>query len=90
MITEIMEAAFYAGKDARLAAPLLDRPFTRGQLGALLPPGNEALQQYVNDFIKEKRRSGRLDELSDLYLHLGIQEKQPPRKAPLHALDPAA
>ena len=82
MITEVMEAAYYAGQDPRLAAPLLDRPFTRGQLGVLLPPGNEALLEYVNRFLEEERRSGRLDELSGEYLHLGNQKKQAAQKVP--------
>jgi cyclohexadienyl dehydratase len=69
MITEIMEAAYYSGKDSGLAAPLLDRPFTRGELGVLLPPGNETLLRYVNDFIEQERSSGRLDELVKQYLH---------------------
>ena len=90
MITEVMEAAYYAGKDARLAAPLLDRPFTRGQLGALLPPGNETLLDYVNGFIEKERGSGRLDELDVRYLHLGVRGKEAPQNAPLPALDPAA
>ena len=70
MITEIMEAAYYSGKDSGLAAPLLDQPFTRGKLGVLLPPGNETLLQYVNGFIEQERSSGRLDELVKQYLHL--------------------
>ena len=92
MITEIMEAAYYAGKDPRLAAPLLDRPFTRGQLGVLLPPGSETLLDYVNGFLKAERRSGRLDELSVLYLYLGVRGKEEPQKVPPSesALDPAA
>ncbi len=72
MITETMEAAFYRGKDPRLAAPLLNRPFTHGELGALLPPGNETLLGYVNSFIEKERQSGRLDELSLIYLHFSI------------------
>ena len=83
MITEIMEAAYYAGKDSRLAAPLLDRPFTHGQLGVLLPPGNETLLEYVNGFLEQERRSGRLDELSEQYLHLRAQNRQAARKVPL-------
>ncbi len=69
MITEIMEAAYYCSKDQRLAAPLLDKPFTHGQLGALLPPGNEALRDYVNGFIEQERQTGRLDELRTQYLY---------------------
>ena len=69
MVTEIMEAAYYCSKDKRLAAPLLDKPFTLGQLGALLPPGNESLRDYFNGFIDRERRSGRLDNLKAVYLH---------------------
>ena len=71
MITEIMEAAYYCAQDKRLAAPLLDRPFTQGQLGVLLPPGSEALRDHVNDFLKRKRQSGRLEEWKKTYLHGG-------------------
>ncbi|MBQ7731924.1 MAG: transporter substrate-binding domain-containing protein [Lentisphaeria bacterium] len=78
MVTEIMEAAYYCGKDATLAAPLLDRPFTNGELGILLPPGNETLLEHVNGFLEKERRSGRLDELGSLYLHIGV----PPPAAP--------
>ena len=68
MITEIMEAEYYASQDSRLAAPLLKEPFTRGQLGFLLPPGSESLLEYVNAFIEKERKSGSLDELGEIYL----------------------
>lgn len=69
MITEIMEAAYYCSQDKRLAAPLLDRPFTHGQLGVLLPPGSEALRDYVNAFLQRRRQSGRLEEWKKTHLH---------------------
>lgn len=68
MITEILEAEYYASRDPRLAAPLLNKPFTRGELGFLLPPGSESLLKYVNAFIARERESGRLDELGEIYL----------------------
>ena len=68
MITEIMEAEYYASRDPRLAAPLLNRPFTRGELGFLLLPGSESLLEFVNAFIARERESGRLDELGEIYL----------------------
>lgn len=68
MITEILEAEYYVSRDPRLAAPLLNRPFTHGELGFLLPPGSEALLEFVNAFIAEERDSGRLDELGGIYL----------------------
>jgi len=78
MITEIMEAAYYCSKDRRLAAPLLDAPFTCGELGALLPPGNEALLVYVDSFILHARQSGLLDELKARYLYGGKRENRTP------------
>ena len=69
MITEILEAAYYCSRDKRLVAPLLESPFTRGELGALLPPGNETLRDHINGFILRKRQSGRLKELKEKYLH---------------------
>lgn len=74
MITEIMEAAYYCSQDRRLAAPLLAAPFTRGELGALLPPGNDALLLYVNGFIRDARESGLLDGLKARHLHGGRGE----------------
>ena len=68
MITEIMEAEYYASRDPGLAAPLLNAPFTRGQLGFLLPPGSGSLLEYVNGFIGKERGSGRIDELAGIYL----------------------
>lgn len=64
MITEIMEAGYYVGQDARLAAPLIDAPFTNGQLGVLMPKGAEDLLDYVNAFLAEENESGRIDELA--------------------------
>ncbi len=69
MITEIMEAGYYVGQDDRLAAPLIYAPFTRGQLGALMPKGSEDLLEYVNDFLAEEKASGRLDELANEYIY---------------------
>lgn len=69
MITEIMEAGYYVGQDERLAAPLIYEPFTRGQLGALMPRGNEDLLACVDAFLDEERASGRLDELAEEYIY---------------------
>ncbi len=68
MITEILEAEYYVNQDSRLAAPLLNTPFTHGELGFLLPPGGDPLLEYVNAFIAKERESGRLDELAGIYL----------------------
>ena len=90
MITEIMEAAYYCSKDKRLAAPLLDKPFTRGQLGVLLPQGNETLLEYVNAFLRRQRESGRLNELEEVYLHGRRSGKRKDVNSPRPASVPAA
>ena len=69
MITEIMEAAYYAGKDARLATPLISQPFTRGELGFLMPKGSEDLLEYVNAFILQSRENGLLENLANTYIY---------------------
>lgn len=74
MITEILEAEYYVSRDPRLAAPLLNAPFTRGELGFLLPPGSESLLEYVNGFIAKERESGRLDELAEIHLRGAAHE----------------
>ena len=66
MITEVMEAEYYVNKDPRLAAPLLETPFTHGQLGALMPPGNETLLKAFNLFLVHERASGRMKKLRNI------------------------
>ena len=68
MITEVCEAGYYAGKDSRLAAPLIDEPFSQGEIGALMNAGSEDLCAYVNDFLAREEKSGRLDELRNTYI----------------------
>ena len=69
MITGIMEAGYYVAEDSRLAAPLISEPFTHGQLGILLPPGNEELLDWVNAFLAEEQAVGRLGELAKQYIY---------------------
>ena len=69
MITEIMEAGYYVGQDDRLAAPLIYEPFTNGQLGVLMPKGSEDLLEFVNNFLKEEKENGKLDELAEEYIY---------------------
>ncbi|MBR2666730.1 MAG: transporter substrate-binding domain-containing protein [Oscillospiraceae bacterium] len=72
MITEIMEAGYYVGQDSRLAAPLIDEPFTQGQLGVLMPKDAEELLAYVNAFLEREKDSGRIDELAQTYIYQHI------------------
>ena len=69
MITEIMEAGYYAGQDSRLAAPLIYQPFTDGWLGVMMPKGSGDLLDYVNQFLAEEKETGRLDELAEQYIY---------------------
>lgn len=89
MITEILEAGYYCAKDGRLAAPLINDPFTRGQLGALLPNGSEELLEYVNAFIAKERESGRLEELAQQYIYgKDVEAETIPSSDPVPALQP--
>ena len=63
MITDAAEAGYYVGQDDRLAAPLIDKPFTQEEVGILMPKGSEDLLDYVNDFLANEKESGRIDAL---------------------------
>ena len=81
MITETMEAGFYVGQDSRLAAPLIYEPFTRGQLGILMPKGSEDLLAAVNAFLEKEKTSGRIDELAEEYIYRYIDTEEAPESA---------
>ena len=68
MITEVAEAGYYVRKDGRLAAPLYLETFTAGQIGILMPKGSEELLDYVNQFLKDEKESGRINELMAEYI----------------------
>ena len=57
MITEVVEAKYYAGLDERLAAPLIHEPFTDGKFGILMPKGYDDLLKYVNEFLAVYKNS---------------------------------
>ena len=67
MITEITEAPYYVKTDSRLAAPLLEAPFTRGEIGILMRKGQEDLLNFVNDIIEQMKSDGSLLELHKKY-----------------------
>lgn len=67
MITEITEAPYYVKSDTRLAAPLLDRPFTHGRIGVLMPKGQDDLLQLVNNAIQQMKTDGTLRRLHEKY-----------------------
>ena len=67
MITEITEAPYYVQTDPRLAAPLLNEPFTHGEIGVLMQKGQEDLLQMVNNTIKKMKSNGTLRRLHEKY-----------------------
>ena len=67
MITEIVEAPYYVQHDQRLAAPLLDKPFTDSLIGVLMRKGDEDLLLRVNGIIERCKNDGTLKSLHDKY-----------------------
>ena len=67
MITEITEAPYYVQTDTRLAAPLLNAPFTQGEIGILMQKGQEDLLQMVNNVICQMKSDGSLRKLHEKY-----------------------
>ena len=67
MITEITEAPYYVQSDPRLAAPLLDAPFTHGEIGVLMRQGQDDLLALVNSIIRQMKSDGTLRQLTEKY-----------------------
>ena len=67
MITEITEAPYYVQTDSQLAAPLLNTPFTHGEIGVLMQKGQEDLLQMVNNVISNMKKDGSLRKLHEKY-----------------------
>ena len=67
MITEITEAPYYVKTDTRLAAPLLNAPFTHGEIGVLMQKGQDDLLQMVNNIIRQMKSDGTLRKLHEKY-----------------------
>ena len=67
MITEITEAPWYVQNDPRLAAPLLNAPFTHGEIGVLMRKGQDDLLALVNAVIAQMKADGTLRKLHEKY-----------------------
>ena len=67
MITEITEAPWYVQNDSRLAAPLLNAPFTHGEIGVLMRKGQDDLLSLVNTVIAQMKSDGTLRQLHEKY-----------------------
>jgi cyclohexadienyl dehydratase len=70
MITDSVEALYYAATDPRLAAPLAGNPFTRSELGYLMPASAERLQDTVNFMMDQMTLKGEMTALKMQYLHM--------------------
>jgi len=53
--------------DPRLAAPLLEAPFTHGEIGVLMRKGQDDLLQMVNATIRRMKADGTLRRLHEKY-----------------------
>ena len=67
MITEITEAPYYTSIDERLAAPLIENPFTQSFIGVLMRKGQDDLLKAVNKVIDQMKADGSLKKLHEKY-----------------------
>ena len=67
MITEITEAPWYVKNDPRLAAPLINKPFSHGEIGVLMRKGQDDLLTLVNTVITQMKADGSLRKLHEKY-----------------------
>jgi ABC-type amino acid transport substrate-binding protein len=68
MICETTEAPLYVKSYPILDAPLIDKPFTHGEIGVLMRKGNPDLKLFINKVIKRMKEDGRLQQLKKKYL----------------------
>lgn len=68
MITETMEARRYVRDNAKLAAPLIDAPFTKNNFGILMQQGDQLFLNYVNMWMEEMEFNDTFDRLEDKYI----------------------
>ena len=68
MITETVEAFSWIKREPRLAAPLVDKPFTKHSCGILMQKGDQEFLNYINFVLAEIRMDGTLEQLEIKYL----------------------
>ena len=68
MITETMEARRYVRDNARLAAPLVEEPFTKNQFGILMAKGDQDFLNFINFWMEEMEMNGTLKALERKYI----------------------
>ena len=69
MITETVEAARYIELNDKLAAPLMNAPFTRHSCGILMQKGDQEFLNYINFVLAELKMDGTLEKLEKKYLY---------------------
>ncbi len=62
MVTETLEAARYIHEDTKLAAPLIDKPFTKNQFGVLMKR-DQPLLNFVNMWLAQQQLEGNVDAI---------------------------
>ena len=67
MITETMEARRYVRDNAKLAAPLIEEPFTKNNFGILMQQGDQIFLNYVNMWMEEMELNGTFARLDAKY-----------------------
>ena len=68
MITETMEARRYVRDNAKLAAPLIEEPFTKNNFGILMQQGDQIFLNYVNMWLEEMELNGTFARLDAKYI----------------------
>lgn len=68
MITETMEARRYVRDNKKLAAPLVDNPFTKNNFGILMAKGDQDFLNFVNMWMEEVQMNGTMAKLEARYI----------------------
>jgi len=68
MITETMEARRYVRDNKKLAAPLVENPFTKNNFGILMAKGDQDFLNFVNMWMEEVQMNGTMAELEAKYI----------------------
>lgn len=68
MITETMEARRYVKDNPKLAAPLIEKPFTENHFGVLMKQDYPKLLEAVNAWMASIKKNGMMDALENKYI----------------------
>jgi cyclohexadienyl dehydratase len=68
MITDAVEARYYAKQDERLYAALADQPFTVHEKGYLMHRGDLTFQNWINLWMEEQHLQGTFKQLEEKWI----------------------